>query len=280
MKLYRYWAFSDRVITDQKKHVWEIRQWGGSNDNAEDAEQNAKSAVGRLAERLLSRGDFFARMGRDDYSYGLHSMPEELVEMVAGESGITRNRQGCLVLNTDSLMFIDVDFPRLTFGQRIGKLFGRKPPAPQDAPLAKLKEWLARHRDVGVRVYRTKAGLRYMFTDSPRTTDATALAWLDELESDRLYRRLCKAQQCFRARLTPKPYRLKIGSVPNRFPRKNAIEQATFDKWCGEYDRQSNGYAVCSLIEHVGNKQTHPDLELLVARHDEMCRVHSSLPLA
>ena len=54
----------------------------------------------------------------------------------------------------------------------------------------------------GFRIYRTRAGFRLLVTSG--TFDPSAaetLALLKEFGSDPLYIRLCKAQECFRARL-------------------------------------------------------------------------------
>jgi len=283
MKLYRYWACSERAIKDIKGNAMLLKKWGGSNDSTEDAAEAARRAVNALAERLLNNPDLLRwpmkKTIRDEYVYGVRDLPEEVIEMLGDDNGITRNRYGCLVLNTRALLFIDIDFPPLTFGQRIGKLFGKTPPDPKDAALNRLKEWLPRHPGTGVRIYSTAAGLRYLFTDAPYAVDASALEWMDELGGDALYRRLCHSQQCYRARLTPKPWRVEMNAPPNQYPRDDS-QIGAFQRWLSEYESSSRGYATCALLEHWGERNINPDLAPLVAKHDELCRAESRMPLA
>ena len=70
-------------------------------------------------------------------------------------------------------------------------------------------EFARRHPDLGVRVYRTAAGLRVLVTgaSAPPASDR-ARELLTELGSDPLYVELCSTHDSYRARLTPKPFRV------------------------------------------------------------------------
>jgi hypothetical protein len=146
--------------------------------------------------------------------------------------------------------------------------------------LDRLRRWVAEHPEWRVRVYRTHAGLRYLVTHalfSP--ADAEAQAAMTALGSDPQYIRLCRAQKSFRARLTPKPWRVGMEKPPVRFPYQGDDERR-MREWEGRYARASEGYATCELLEEVGGGADHPEITPLLRLHDEHTRVGSGLPLA
>ncbi|MGH2485254.1 MAG: hypothetical protein ACRDHE_04485, partial [Ktedonobacterales bacterium] len=154
------------------------------------------------------------------YAYGEHPLREEIVQTIQPDAAvITRNLYGALVLNTSRTMFIDIDFAPASLGARTGGLLhwlrGKRAAAPPDEPrLQQVRQWAAGRPDLGLRAYRTFAGLRCVVTS--QVFDPTApqtLELLQTIGSDPLYVRLCQAQGCFRARLTPKPWRCRT-SVP------------------------------------------------------------------
>ena len=72
---------------------------------------------------------------------------------------------------------------------------------------------------MGCRVYRTAGGFRLLVTSDtfdPMSTETIEL--LKAFGSDPLYIRLCKAQECFRRRLSAKFWRCGADRPPSRFP--------------------------------------------------------------
>ena len=141
-------------------------------------------------------------------------------------------------------------------------------------------EFARRHPDLGVRVYRTAAGLRVMVTGaaSPPSSDR-ARALLTELGSDPLYVELCATHDSYRARLTPKPFRVGARALSVSWPFADEGARGRYEEWVSEYDGRASGHAVCRLISASG-PEPGPDEQRLVALHDERCRVGERLPLA
>ena len=143
-------------------------------------------------------------------------MREEIVREITGPEGdlsavLTRNAYGAVVLNAARAFFIDVDLPKPPppsflkrflqglFGgvEAVGSIADR-----ENAAQAKRQEWLADHRQWGLRVYRTRSGLRYLVTHAlfePGSADSEAA--MHFLGCDPNYQVLCRAQKSFRARL-------------------------------------------------------------------------------
>jgi hypothetical protein len=243
----------------------------------------------RLAERLRSGTP--PRPG-DGY-YASRPLREPVEGELLDADGtpralITRNSYGCLVLNTARALFVDIDLPeppRKSAGF-FAVLFGKKTEQPPDdtalqAALAKAADWARANAPWQWRAYRTRAGLRLLAThalfepDAPGT-DALFIA----LDADPLYRRLCKAQKCFRARLTPKPWRCGHHAATDRWPFADARSEQRFEKWKAAYIGASRDYATCELVATIGEAPTHQALSELVTLHDQAARVGSGLELA
>jgi hypothetical protein len=272
MNIPRFWASSNR----QKPFMC----WHWSNESIEEACQRAE---------MKSR-DLALRWGRDElldrYAYGNGAIREEIVRTIAGDGGapdaiVTRNLYGSLVLNTRSVMFIDIDFPPAR--RSLSRLFNRGV-AKDDAQrfaLDKLGDWAGKHPGLGMRVYRTCAGLRCLITSRIfDPTDAQSITMLEGAGSDPLYVRLCRAQSCFRARLTPKPWRSGTRVPPSRYPFASEEQIASYEKWRSEYDRAIARFSVYRLVRQIGLSEILPRVRTIVTLHDELTAIASDLPLA
>lgn len=136
-----------------------------------------------------------------------------------------------------------------------------------------------------IRLYRTPAGLRVLAmhrTFLPENEDVAR--FFHALRADGLYSAMCKVQQCFRARLTAKPWR--IGMEKRIRPRYAAwsVDQASRPdrlQWIAEYERKAGQYAACRYVKSLGDVATvDPNAEQVRELHDELCRAGSDLPTA
>jgi hypothetical protein len=82
--------------------------------------------------------------------------------------------------------------------------------------------------------------------------------------ADHLYANLCVSQKCYRARLTPKPSRMKMKRYDGS------------PSWIEEYDSRRQDYAVCRFVCAKGRRLDSPAIVL----HDEKTMCESGLPLA
>jgi len=275
MKIPKYWAKGQPLSSQAGRGRFLFSCWGWSDSSLQDAANNAA----RRTSGLAAKAEAGARL--DHYLYGEHlPLREEIVQSVPGANDdelavVTRNGYGALVLNTARAMFIDIDFPagspRKSAGGIFGSLFGKKPKdGPEQQSLANIRGWASRRPGVGVRVYRTCAGMRCLITNQVfDPMESQTQAMLKDAGSDPLYIRLCQAQTCFRARLTPKPWRCAIGRPPTRYPWSSRENEARFRQWQAEYERTIGNFSVCRLIEQIGSADVHPEVEPIVALHDK-----------
>jgi len=280
MKFYRYWAMAEQPGTDATGKRLLLRKWAGSNDGEGDAQSRARRALEDLAARVSTLKLGHGRRG-DDYAYGTGDIPEELVEQFGDDDdpagAVTRNRYGCRVLNAREVFIADVDLPAPGF---FARLRGRTTDKMAAEKTALLKNWLERNPGAGARIYRTAAGLRYIFTHAPQPVNDTVLAAMKALGGDPLYARLCKRQDCFRARLEPKPWRLGLERPPAAFPFARDEDRRAFRDWHDDFTQKAQDYAVCRYVGTLGETRVHPDLAPLLRVHDDATGCDSDLPLA
>ena len=280
MKAFRIWRVREAVCGKPDAVPYRLRGWGGSNTDVAAAEQAAEIRLAWLKEQVqfTARGPKQAAM----YEYGSGVIREEWLQLLAGtddapEAVVTRNRYGAPVLNARALAMIDIDLPEE--GAR-GLAFWKKPADPAEQELARLRDWQRKNPRVALRVYRTPKGLRVLRTDEEVAADsAEGERLLAELCNDKLYAALCKRQQCFRARLGPKPWRAQMGLPPGQFPREG-VAQSRFEAWLLEYEIASAAHAACRYLESLGEENIAGTLRRLVSAHDELSGALSDRPLA
>jgi hypothetical protein len=86
-------------------------------------------------------------------------------------------------------------------------------------------------------------------------------------------------QECFRARLTPKPWRMNV-DMPQKFPLVDATAEELQRQWLREYDAAAQHFATCQLVETLGPPDVDASLAALVDLHDSLSGVGLDLPLA
>lgn len=263
--------------------------WRWSDNSLAEAQGLARAAAEKLAE-LFKSG--IPPKGRYGYNSDRPLREPVLREWRGADGGrsavITRNAYGCLVLNTARIMFVDVDAPEPKspgLGGIFGGLFGKKKPAPMTNPLeeeilAKAEKMAQSSPEWGWRIYRTRAGFRLLATHKaiePETANMEPV--FEEFGADPLYRQLCKTQKCYRARLTPKPWRCSIRQPP-RWPFQDIKMEERFKKWEARYLAECEKWATCELVSVVGSQEIDEAIKPIVAVHDEVTRAESKLPLA
>ena len=290
MKIPKFWIRREGDVPHPDGRHLHLFAWGWSETSASDAEARAAERFRSLQQRV-SQGLDLPR----GYAYGDRPVREQILQEVAGPDGqpdalLTRNSYGSVVLNAARSMFVDVDAAAAPSGDGGGgggflkSLFGGGSSGgskPSDAQLDRLRGLLRASGRGSVRVYRTAAGYRLLATDrlyTPGSSESESL--MRQVGADPAFIQLCRIQDSFRARLTPKPWRIGKGAPPGDFPREDAELQRAFDQWLQEYDRAAGSKATCQFIETIGDGTIHPDVAHIVQLHDERTRATSSLPLA
>ncbi len=268
MRIFRLWVAQDFRF-EHGGQTYAGRCFGGSNLSEADAARDAKARWQAVVGRITGT----ARRRDEDY---VADIREEVLRELNPGNLVTRNRYGAEVLNSADHLFLDIDAPPRTWRDLFG---GPKDP---DSRRARIVEHVRKASGsgalagAGVRMYQTPRGVRLLVTGiehSPRSAPNRKL--MGALHVDRLYQRLCGRQDCYRARLTPKPSGIGLRTPRCVYPRDEATERA-IREWVGAYDLKRQGFAACKLLETVG-----PFAGTAVSEfHDQRCRVNENLPLA
>lgn len=282
MKIPQFWAKESLIEEYRKGHKHEAIATGWSFVSIEEAKSEAQKRAKKVMERLIS-ADFF----NGDSYYLDRPIREEIIDEITidGEqvAVITRNSYGAIILNAVGVMFVDVDFPeqRRSFG--LFGLFRKKQTKldPAEETILGINVWAEQNPNKSFRLYRTAAGLRLLFTDKqyqPKSAEVSQL--MQSVGADPMYLKLCEAQECFRARLTPKPWRFGFWRPPNQFP---FIDQAALDKnrvWEDKYSKKIHNYATAELIAEYGQLASDNKIKAIIIYHDEIAKINSKQKLA
>ena len=149
-------------------------------------------------------------------------------------------------------------------------LFGRKL-KDKDYYLKKIEAFHKNNPEITIRVYETFAGLRIIICNTfLKANDEFSKYIYAALEVDPLYVKLCNEQLCFRARLSPKPWRISLNAPDNslRFPRKSEIQENKFNKWLKDYELKSTDYSSVKYLKTLG-KNIHSEIQQVIEFHDK-----------
>ena len=270
MKIYRFFAEKEIVVDGIR-----VRFKAGSERSQAHADEVLKTKEEKY--RSFLQGGKEKPPRDDDYEMPI---AEELCETLDEHNAVTRNRYGARVLNTDELLFLDIDYVPPRFLEWAGVLIGRSIPDGKTRILRHIEELAGKpeFEGIGFRVYETCRGVRLLLSikakDFLRSPEMVPL--FRKFGADPLYRDLCIRQNCCRARLTPKPSRIGMKTLLKfRFPYKEEGKES-IRQWLAEYEKKSEKYAVCHLAARFGKPFTSPAVEF----HDRVTGAETHLPLA
>ena len=172
----------------------------------------------------------------------------------------------------------------LAVGQWCRRHWLKAQPLPRDVLWQRVAEFAAEYGGLHLRVYETPAGLRVLVMNGTLSPCGDLCARMfEDLGADPHYVRMCRLQRCFRARVSPKPWRIER-FAPARPPREvwplEGAALAQREAWVAAYNRASEGYAACRFARTYGAPQVSPEALEVQLLHDQMCRALEPLPLA
>jgi hypothetical protein len=153
---------------------------------------------------------------------------------------------------------------------------------PEQRARRRVDAFIKKHPDWLLRLYRTPAGFRVLVMHRKfHAHDNEVKALFQALNTDPVYVRMCERQICFRARLSPKPWRIGMSKHigPGVWPIK-VDYLSRREAWVREYDAASQAYAACKFVVELGNGRSDSAIDAIRRLHDEWCRAESNNPIA
>lgn len=226
--------------------------WNCTLSNREKQELWKVVPYGFPEAKFLNYNDSF--LERDWYNAGYSVLTEEVEDEFYYKGvfqGITTtNSYQATVLNAERMLIVDVDI----IGKGEG---GYDNVVSERQAITALRVWQA-EKGGDFRVYRTAGGLRYIETSKKwHPSSPTTKVLMTNLYADPKYSLLCRRQETFRARLTPKPWRYSEWDIYVQ------DEQEAIDA------------AVCTLIEVVGEEEVDDCFKDLIKLHDRTTKAFS-----
>jgi hypothetical protein len=279
----KFWASATGSARNPRDEDVALKCFGYSDSGVTEARAQAMQTLARLRERVRAGAAW-----PDRYGYGNRPIREEILRELHSPGGaldgyLTRNGYGATVLNSATLLFADIDDLPVGLFDRLRGLFRSRPKVAEDPHglPPSILAFAAAHPSWMLRVYRTFAGWRVLAVHDVFDPESeSTIAALREMGSDPQYVQLTKVQRCFRARLSPKPWRCGIERSPRAFPREDPALEHAHQQWLQSYVSASEPFATCRFITELGRGRPCADAERLILVHDEATRADRSLPLA
>ncbi|GAA3936455.1 hypothetical protein [Hymenobacter algoricola] len=285
MQIYSHWARTTLACQDAGGASYHLVAYAGSDESPAAAQAAGQALLRTRHAHLLANEPL------REYPTGAAPLREHLEQRLYDSRGellaaLTRNRYGSLVLNAPRVMFLDVDdadlrrpLPAPAEPFSLKRFFsGLFTPVPMPPPLVpheqlqlRLAAWLQLHPEWKFRLYRTRLGFRLLVMHQllpPNSPEARGI--FEAMRTDLLYVRLCQTQDCYRARLTPKPWRIGWHRPPLPFP-FDTPQQQQQQHWEQEYVLRSQGFSVCEWVGEYGLAPSCPEARQLAELHDAAC---------
>ena len=283
MRFYRFWHCRKETINGLT-----VNFKAGSNDSPE--------AAALLTEEKISLYRQFAngetpeaqkaalKMKLHPADKDIYEVPifEELIRIIDDRNIITRNKYGALILNSEDHAFLDIDLdaflPAPGLKERFLQFLGK---VPRLSKAERLEQFIRQCINEKFpykpfRLYRTANGFRLLTPAKGDANSSVMAEIMQDFRCDPLYTTLCAKQNCFRARLTPKPRRMKMKTALKFLWPPVPEQQSAKELWLKEYADCSEKYKTCSLLGEFGPPLNSP----VIGIHDELCKCGTDLPLA
>lgn len=149
----------------------------------------------------------------------------------------------------------------------------------------RIDSFLATHPEWNLRLYKTPGGIRLLATHQAFEPSAPEVQeFFSAVGTDPVYVRMCLNQQCFRARLTAKPWRIGISSHMRPRPGVWPVDPARLHlrtEWIARYEQVATGFAACHFLETLGSGTVHDSIRQVIALHDRESKSQQrDLPVA
>jgi hypothetical protein len=148
----------------------------------------------------------------------------------------------------------------------------------------RVEEWCESHRNWLVRIYETPAGARLLVLHEPfDASQEQVRQFMRFVGADARYERMCGLQKCFRARVSPKPWRLGIQEhfkPGGTWPVTDSDKLARRAAWIQTYEARCRGFSSCRAVGTVGFGRKDAQVEAVRRLHDELSGAEAGLPLA
>ncbi|MCH7316089.1 hypothetical protein [Acinetobacter sp. ANC 3882] len=160
-------------------------------------------------------------------------------------------------------------------------LYSKLGGTPEQRALASIQNFSKQHPTWHLRVYLTPKGYRVLVmhqTFDPHSDEAQSL--FNAIKADPNYVRMCKNQNCFRARISPKPWRIGVNRLRLGVWPVSEERLAIRENWVLDYQKRAENYASCKFVAQLGSQTIHAKAKRVQSIHDQYCKSDTRLDIA
>ena len=163
------------------------------------------------------------------------------------------------------------------------KLVQKLKASPEEIATQTIESFIKTHPEFHLRLYRTPMGLRVLAMHTTFDPNSEAVNGLfKQLNSDPIYAQMCKNQHCFRARISPKPWRIgmeRLGPSPGVWPIKKERMSAR-KQWVLRYTDKAKSFSSCKFVGSYGSNVIDSKAHKVRDLHDKYCLADSDFAIA
>jgi hypothetical protein len=247
--------------------------------------------VGRHAEIVLTRNSYgalclntpnvlFADIDlADEPSTGLVTLVFAILLAAAVTAGLVTRLWLLAVVGAVVALFVSY-----AIGLRLKRWLDRRSGGALQRAKSRITSFLSNHPEWHLRLYETPNGLRLLAMHAVfDPADPIVPEFFRAVGADPIYTQMCLRQHCFRARVSPKPWRIGIEQHLRPRPGVWPIQHDRLPerrRWIADYERAAASFASCRYLESLGSPTIHPTAADVQRIHDDLCQAHFRLPLA
>ncbi|MET1257202.1 hypothetical protein [Aliikangiella maris] len=264
MKYYQYWVnrqFNIRIGAQKES----INILSGSNVSEQDAFEQAIKRCEQVERRIQTKEPL------SEYDIPIKEQVDTIIDSA---NIVTICRYGAKIINTEQYTILDLDDYPLNFFDWFN---GMRKLSRKERIVAKFLQQIKKYPELGedFRIYETTKGVRVIGKKYLAPEGKHYQHIMRKLNVDWLYITLSQKQQCYRARITPKPYRMRFRTIKIKSPVDCQTE--SYQQWAKEYAKASERYAVVKFVKSIGlDFSTEPVIKF----HDEACKAFEKSRLA
>lgn len=170
------------------------------------------------------------------------------------------------------------------FGSLWHLLVNRLAGTPKDVARKRIEKFSKQSPNWSLRLYETPLGWRVLVTHAtfdPRSDEVRA--FFNKIGTDPIYVRMCFNQNCFRARVSPKPWRI---GIPDHLRPRPGVWPVSAErlpdrvKWVRNYDQTAQDFAACRFETTLGNAAACSEATAIIWLHDRLSDAQSRKPIA
>lgn len=148
--------------------------------------------------------------------------------------------------------------------------------------IKKIHHIIENDKNKNFHLYETPMGYRAIILNEKHDPKSSVTQELfKQLKTDKIYAMMCINQDCFRARISPKPWRVGIKArIPKLSIPRSLLTIPAREQWVKNYDKESENYCSAKFLSNFGSHIVCAEAKIVKKAHDEYSKSFSDYKTA